>query len=67
MPDKTFQVYASVQRAQAVPDKTFQVYASVQIAQAVASMCYFKNLQYVIRDALLVLLGLVSSGSHASY
>ena len=28
-----------------------------------ASMCYFKNLQCVIRDALFVLLGLVSSGS----
>jgi len=39
----------------------------MQRAQAVASMCYFQNLQCVIRDALFVLLGLVSSGSHASY
>ena len=35
--------------------------------QCMASMCYFQNLQCVIRDALLVLLGLVSSRSHACY
>ena len=39
-------------------------YASVQRAQAVVSMRYFKNLQCVIRDVLLVLLGLVSSASY---
>ena len=38
----------------------------MQRAQAVASMCYFQNLQ-CYSGCCLVLLGLVSSGSHACY